>query len=234
MCGQLYCIRTEIARGIYLPKDLAACDDGFIKTLVCTDFLTRPTEPRRIRLAEAAEHTFEAYASPLAIVKNQKRQIMGQTIVHILVDGYLKTRPLAERSSLAETLQEKDRTDPMWLKRLIPEHLQHNTILVAALPGNDRLGIQPPPSAQVGKAPGMPAGGCRRVIAGTVFRSAGIRSVEGRLHRLLAAGAPGEICQDSSHILVELCKEPFLKKLAGSWQTCVFIRNMCRVVWLTM
>jgi glycosyltransferase involved in cell wall biosynthesis len=43
LCGQLYCIRAKIARNIYLPKDLAACEDGFIKTLVCTDFLTIPS-----------------------------------------------------------------------------------------------------------------------------------------------------------------------------------------------
>ena len=41
LCGQLYCIRAEVARNIYLPKDLCACDDGFIKALVCTDFLTQ-------------------------------------------------------------------------------------------------------------------------------------------------------------------------------------------------
>jgi len=123
LCGQLYCIRAGIARNIYLPKDLAACEDGFIKTLVCTDFLTQPSAARRIRLAEGAEHIFEAYTSPKAIVKNQKRQIMGQTMIHIVVDGYLKTRPKSELANLADTLEEKDRTDPEWLKRLMRQHL---------------------------------------------------------------------------------------------------------------
>jgi glycosyltransferase involved in cell wall biosynthesis len=123
LCGQLYCIRAEIARRIYLPKDLAACEDGFIKNLVCTDFLTRPVEPRRIRLAEDAAHTFEAYSSPWALVKNQKRQVMGQTIVHVLIDKYLKSHPLAERPRVAAILEENDRTDPGWLKRLIVQHL---------------------------------------------------------------------------------------------------------------
>jgi Glycosyl transferase family 2 len=142
LCGQLYCIRAEIARNIYLPKDLAACEDGFIKTLVCTDFLTRPVEPQRIRLAEGAEHTFEAYSSPAAIVKNQKRQIMGQTIVHILVDGYLKSRPMAERARMADTLQEKDRTDPAWLKRLIHEHLEQTRFWWRLYPGMSGIGFK--------------------------------------------------------------------------------------------
>src|SRR3954452_17511930 len=86
LCGQLYCIRAEVARKIYLPKDLAACEDGFIKALVCTDSLTRPLAPERIQVAEGAAHTFEAYTSFPVILRNQRRQIMGQTIVHILVD----------------------------------------------------------------------------------------------------------------------------------------------------
>jgi hypothetical protein len=142
LCGQLYCIRAGIARNIYLPKDLAACEDGFIKTLVCTDFLTHPVEPLRIRLAEGAEHTFEAYSSPAAIVKNQKRQIMGQTIVHILVDGYLKSRPASERARLADALEEKDRTDPGWLKRLIHEHLRQTRFWWRLYPGLGGLGFK--------------------------------------------------------------------------------------------
>jgi hypothetical protein len=140
LCGQLYCIRTEIARNIYLPKDLTACEDGYIKTLVCTDFLTRPVEPRRIRLAEGAEHTFEAYCSPTAIIKNQKRQIMGQTIVHVLVDGYLKDRPSSERT--AESLQGKDRADPAWLKQLIHQHLERTRFWWRLYPGMSSLGFK--------------------------------------------------------------------------------------------
>jgi hypothetical protein len=142
LCGQLYCIRAATARKIYLPKDLAACEDGFIKTLVCTDFLSHPVEPQRIRLAAGAEHTFEAYASPTAIVKNQKRQIMGQTIVHILVDGYLKSLPPTERARMADTLAQKDRTDPTWLKRLIHQHLKQTRHWWHLYPGLGRLGLK--------------------------------------------------------------------------------------------
>ncbi len=59
LCGQLYCIRGEIARNIYLPKDLAACEDGFIKTLVCTDFLTRPSN------ASASRRTRRTRSRPM-------------------------------------------------------------------------------------------------------------------------------------------------------------------------
>ena len=72
--GQLYCIRAAAARNIYLPRDLAACEDGFIKTLISADFLTRPASPARIMQADDASHVFEAYSSIGDILKNQKRR----------------------------------------------------------------------------------------------------------------------------------------------------------------
>jgi glycosyltransferase involved in cell wall biosynthesis len=135
LCGQLYCIRSEVARNIYLPKDLCACDDGFIKSLVCTDFLTHQVWPWRIVAAANAAHTFEAYVSPAGILKNQKRQMIGQTIVHVLVDNYLTRLPISQRLKLADALTEKERMDPDWLKRLIAEHIQRTRFWWRLYPG---------------------------------------------------------------------------------------------------
>jgi len=135
LCGQLYCIRSDIARNIYLPRDLGACEDGFIKALVCTDFLTHHVWPWRIVVADNAEHTFEAYTSPAGVFKNQKRQMIGQTVVHILVDGYLKSLPLPERARLADTLRVKEQNDPDWLKRLVAEHVRRTKYFWRLYPG---------------------------------------------------------------------------------------------------
>jgi glycosyltransferase involved in cell wall biosynthesis len=135
LCGQLYCIRAEVARNIYLPKDLCACDDGFIKALVCTDFLTHQVWPWRIVAAPAAAHTFEAYVSPRGILKNQKRQMIGQTIVHILIDNYLNKLPVIQRARLGAALSEKEQADPDWLKRLISEHIRRTRFWWQLYPG---------------------------------------------------------------------------------------------------
>lgn len=135
LCGQLYCIRAEVARNIYLPEDLAACEDGFIKALVCTDFLAHASSPKRIRVAMDAAHTFEAYTTPGAILRNQKRQIMGQTIVHVLVDQYLRQLPGPARARMAETLKELEAAEPGWLKRLIREHLRRTRFFWRLYPG---------------------------------------------------------------------------------------------------
>jgi glycosyltransferase involved in cell wall biosynthesis len=124
LCAQLYCIRAAIARNLYLPRDLGACEDGFIKAVACTDFFTHEIQPKRIRTVPGAEHTFEAYTSPLAVLRNQKRQIIGQTILHVLLDDHFKKLTIQERVSLGETLKCKEEADRFWIKRLIGEHLK--------------------------------------------------------------------------------------------------------------
>jgi glycosyltransferase involved in cell wall biosynthesis len=123
LCGQLYAIRAASARNIFLPRDLTACEDGFLKAVVCANFLTEECRPERIQLAPNAEHTFEAYTSVAALIKNQKRQAMGQTIVHLLVDHILPQWPIHDRRHLAEAIRAVEIADPDWLKRHIAEHL---------------------------------------------------------------------------------------------------------------
>ncbi|HWA26667.1 MAG TPA: hypothetical protein VG734_13485 [Lacunisphaera sp.] len=127
LTGQLYCIRASVARAIRLPRDLAACEDGFIKSVVCTDFLQRPSNPARIRRVEGASHVFEAYTSVEAIVRNQKRQMIGQAFVHVLVDKYLPdVCGLCTRTgaSLGEVVRVLDENNPGWLRDLINDHVR--------------------------------------------------------------------------------------------------------------
>jgi hypothetical protein len=123
LTGQLYAIRTAIARNIFLPRDLVACEDGFIKALVCTDLLSGPSRPERVASANGAAHIFQSYLRPKDLLRNQKRQMIGQTLVHLLVDKHLRNLPQEQRLSLASTLYEKETSDREWLKRLTAKHL---------------------------------------------------------------------------------------------------------------
>lgn len=123
--GQLYCIRSEVARRLWLPKDLGAPDDGFIKAVVCTDFFTHEVTPSRIVTAKNASHVYEAYTSPREILNNQKRQMIGQTTVHVLIE-HLKALPLDQRLNLADTLRHEEEANPDWVKALTREHLNQH------------------------------------------------------------------------------------------------------------
>jgi hypothetical protein len=134
LTGQLYCLRAEVARRIVLPRDLLV-EDGFIKTLLCTDFLTRPSNPRRIVQAKEAAHVFEAYTSAQAILRNQKRQMIGQTIVHLLLDKDLKDHARHDSSSLEDCVRTREAQDPLWLRRLTATHLQETKYFWRLFPG---------------------------------------------------------------------------------------------------
>jgi hypothetical protein len=134
ICGQLYCLRASIARNIYLPRGLGAVEDGFIKAAVCTDFFTRDDDPWRVALAPNAAHIFEAYVSLGDILNNQKRQMIGQATVHVLV-SYLRSRPLEERRALAETLRRLDQQEPDWLKKRVNDHVLSRRFFWQLFPG---------------------------------------------------------------------------------------------------
>jgi glycosyltransferase involved in cell wall biosynthesis len=135
LTGQLYCIRADVARNIHLPRDLAACEDGFIKTIVCTDFLNRPSNPRRVIQAKEAAHVFEAYTSVGAVLRNQKRQMIGQTMVHVLAHHALRGLAQLDRADFASCLRQRDAEDSPWLKRLVSEHLDRTKYFWRLFPG---------------------------------------------------------------------------------------------------
>lgn len=132
--GQLYCMRASTARNLYLPRDLSANDDGFFKQVMCTEWLTKPLDESHIVTAPNAEHIYEAYVNPTEILNNQKRQMIGQTGVHVLLE-YLKTLPVEERRDLANTLKRHEARDPDWLKKLISAHLRAQKYFWRLFPG---------------------------------------------------------------------------------------------------
>ena len=132
--GQLYCLRANIARNIFLPRDLGATDDGFLKAITCTDFLTHELDPGRIVTAPNAAHVYAAYVSLRDVLNNQKRQMIGQTTVHVLLE-HLKTLPIDERAKLAQTLRQLDERDPDWLKKLIDGHVRATHFFWQLFPG---------------------------------------------------------------------------------------------------
>lgn len=135
LTGQLYCLRAEVARNIYLPRGLTACEDGFIKCVVCTDFLTWESMPQRLVQARDASHIFEAYTKLGDILRNQKRQMMGQTFVHILVDKHLKALTPEQKQNFAHSVTQIEAADPFWLNRLLAGHLRETKYFWRLFPG---------------------------------------------------------------------------------------------------
>ncbi len=132
--GQLYCLRASVVRNIRLPRDLVANDDGFLKAVICSDFLTTELDTTRIARAPDAAIVYEAYVSLRDVLNNQKRQMIGQTTVYVLLD-YLKALPVDSRRRLADTIKTTERQDPEWFRKLNEKHIQGVRFFWELFPG---------------------------------------------------------------------------------------------------
>ncbi|HZZ20306.1 MAG TPA: glycosyltransferase family A protein [Opitutaceae bacterium] len=132
--GMLYCIRSGIARNLYLPRDVVANDDGFFKAAICTDFFRVPLDKSRVVSVVGATHFYQPYLSLRDVINNQKRQMIGQTTVHVVIE-HVKSLPAEKRADLAETLRRNEEGDPDWLKRLIEAHLAAHPRFWQIFPG---------------------------------------------------------------------------------------------------
>ncbi len=132
--GMLYCMRAGTARNMFLPRDLAAIDDGFLKAAICTNSFRAPSDPSKVLSVRGAEHLYKPYLSLHDFLNNQKRQMIGQTTAHVAIE-YLKTLPEAERADLGATLRRFEARDPDWLKRQIEAHITRTRFFWQLFPG---------------------------------------------------------------------------------------------------
>lgn len=135
LTGQLYCIRTAIARQIHFPRALTACDDGYVKNLVCTNVGRTPLQNDRILPVANAAHKFDPYLPLKHVIMNQKRQVMGQAYLHILIDQFIPGLEPAERKDLGRVIQQLEETRPPWLTELMAQHLHETRFFWRLFPG---------------------------------------------------------------------------------------------------
>ena len=132
--GMLYCLRSDIARNLFLPRDLGAPDDGFFKAAICTDFFRAPSDPSKVVSVRGATHLYHPYLSMRDVLNNQKRQMIGQTTVYVLIE-YLKALPEPERACLGATIRRNEGRDPDWFRKLIDAHVAQTHVFWKLFPG---------------------------------------------------------------------------------------------------
>ena len=132
ICGQLYLLRGNTARQIRFPRDLPACEDVFLDAYLRGDFGDPTGKAAPIVRAAEAYHSYQAYTRVPDILRNQKRQIIGQTVIHVL-KAELSRRATIGRP-LAEEIAQRDATDPDWLKKSTHEHLSRSKKLRELFP----------------------------------------------------------------------------------------------------
>lgn len=120
---QLYMMRAEIARSIYLPNDLPM-EGRFLATVLGTDYLLKEPNSHRIIRAEGAAHTYKAHRSLKQILQDRKRRMINRTVTYVLVEGYLRQLSQNRRQDMGVLMMQNDESEPTWLSDLMETHMR--------------------------------------------------------------------------------------------------------------
>jgi glycosyltransferase involved in cell wall biosynthesis len=119
LAGGLYGIRASAARSVHLPIGLPV-EDGFIRAMVVTDFLTRPDQLDRIDGDPGVFFIYESIRTVPALVRHQTRIVVGSAINAML---FARIRKLAPTPEAAQALLREAASDEQWLQRALREEL---------------------------------------------------------------------------------------------------------------
>lgn len=123
ICGQLYCGRAAVLRDVWMPEGLPV-EDGFLRAVVDTDHFLglEGGAGRRIRLAPRASHAFEALTDLRALMRHEKRLVIGTTI-NRLIFGHL-WRTGAQGRPAGSVVALLNAENPRWVQELVDQRLQ--------------------------------------------------------------------------------------------------------------
>lgn len=113
ICGQLYCARASALRTVWLP-DGTMCDDAFVYRMITTRNLSEEEDPRRVVLAPATSHIFEAYLSPTRLLRHQRWLMVGQAVNAMVYDDLA-----AQDRDPGQVVRERNEQEPGWLEALV-------------------------------------------------------------------------------------------------------------------
>lgn len=120
ICGQLYCGRAAVLRGIWMPTGLPV-EDGFLRAMILTDRFTSPEVFERIVLARSASHVFEAYTDLNRLLRHERWLVASSTINAFLYsDLWANCNAQMDAGKLIER---RNQQDPLWLRQLIEKAL---------------------------------------------------------------------------------------------------------------
>jgi glycosyltransferase involved in cell wall biosynthesis len=113
ICGQLYAIRVDTAREVWMPIGLPV-EDGFLRAMILTDLLTRSEDLQRINGDEAVWHEYKSETTLPGLIRHQTRIVVGSAVNAML---FAVLRRDAPEHELARTFLKSAAEDDAWLTR---------------------------------------------------------------------------------------------------------------------
>tara|TARA_R110001583_G_scaffold38302_2_gene123770 strand:- start:12802 stop:13845 length:1044 start_codon:yes stop_codon:yes gene_type:complete len=118
--GQLYCIRGETIRNIYMPVGLPG-EDGFLRAMVVTSNFTHEDDSSKIVAVNDVCHYFEALLLPGKLYRHEKRLIIG-SVINMIIYTYLWSTVAETGKDAGFLIKELNKNEPEWLIDLIDKY----------------------------------------------------------------------------------------------------------------
>jgi len=116
LCGQLYVLRTNEAKNIFLPIGLPV-EDGFIRAMLLTDCLANKENINKLNGKDEVFHVYKSERTITQLIKHQVRIVIGSTI-NATVFSFLRENPTTVKQQLKISSE-----DEQWLKKVIDSKL---------------------------------------------------------------------------------------------------------------
>ncbi len=122
ICGQLYALRAEIARGIKIPIGLPV-EDGFVRHSIITSLFSKAVNESLIDQSPNVKHIYPSERKISALIKHQTRIVIGSAINAALFAHFIDLHRQGRYQQVLNELDESAKS-PQWLpeklKQLLP------------------------------------------------------------------------------------------------------------------
>lgn len=116
ICGQLYVLRSAVARGFHLPIGLPV-EDGFLRALVLTRGFTAPEDTGLLDGDAEVFHIYASERSVAGLIRHQTRLVIGGA-VNFAVFEHLRRQPAPACAQLRDAAE-----NDAWLATLLRREL---------------------------------------------------------------------------------------------------------------
>lgn len=119
ICGQLYILKSFVARHIYLPLGLPV-EDGYLRAMLLTNNMTEHESPLKISGNEDIFHIYHSERTIFALINHQTRIVIGSSINFLIFNELRKKN--YNFSEMIE-LSKQNSQNEAWLPELVSSKL---------------------------------------------------------------------------------------------------------------
>lgn len=127
ICGQLYGLRSPMARAFHMPAGLPV-EDGFVRAAVLTSVFSAPEDLSRIDGADTF-HVYDSERTIPALIRHQCRIVMGGAVNLAVFERLAPLDPAAVQAQLKQAAEDQDwlaatvrAATPRWPHGWVPFH----------------------------------------------------------------------------------------------------------------